>query len=238
MSSAGETILIFFSKHSPTCGKVFAQLNYIRENMPSVYMYDIDDPKTREMLVSYEPFQTVPAMILINHTTNRVEIYQDENAKELISKAVQIINNQKTQEVQRKQQQQQMVTPVNQIDGVQTNDPTASANLRFQPSSIPQTSHDEMARTTVLPDVAPDRTTNIKKSKVFGEDPSFKPAGTLQKTDDLNMQDILGNQTGAIASKAKTEKSNAIKSMAEEIAMGRDAMLEQENLGRRPAAGI
>jgi len=219
-----ETILIFFSKYSAVCTNMFQQLQYIQQNMPSVIMYDIDDPKTRQMLVTFNVFKTVPAIILVNQRTGAVSVYEEANAKELIEKAIQVINTNKTKQLERKN----TGTPIDSIGLPQDNEPKTSLNTRIQPSEIVET-REEMARNTTLPPVEHPKSSSMKNSKVLGDLPQDEPQQGMA------MEDIIapGNQEANI-SRAAMEKSNALKAKFMREQAERESYLDAENMKRRP----
>ena len=200
--------------------------------MPSVIMYDIDDPKTRQIVSHYAVVNRVPALILINHQNSSITVYEDQQAKELIDKAIQVINTQKT--VQHDQKKNLHGTPIDQIGQIaQDNTPKTSMNTRIQPSEIIETRED-MARSSTLPPVSSDRSSAIKNSKVLSEAFDSFDSQPQQQEEGMSIEDIVGGNPEANVSRAALEKSKKLNSAAQAEIAQRDSIMENENMKRRP----
>ena len=226
-----EIKLFFYSKYSPTCQRIFNQLDYIKKNMDNVVLYDVDCPKTRQIMLSYGVVSKVPSAILINQNTGAITIYEDNNCQDLITKAVQVINTQKTTQMERKAPANG--TPISSIGIPQDDNPRTSLNTRIQPSDIIE-SREPMAISTTLPPVEHQQTSAISNSQMIDDvDPNMIVSNKPQKPEGMSMDEIIGNQEANI-SRAAMEKSRSLKSATDAMTSERGMIDEYENKMRRP----
>ncbi len=230
MTSA-ETFICLYSKYSPSCLKVWNELQYISQNMPSM-LYDIDDPNTRKIVLKNGTIQSVPYIILWNQSNGNISIYQNEDALNCIGKAIQLINTQVSQTRQK--------TNVSSIDmiGIK-DDPTAAANARTTPPDIMMSNeHLNMGATSVRPSGSEEAVDFPKAQLLENVLDAASESQLMDRGEGMSMKDILGEQDHMSGSKETRKKSDNLRSAAESISAERDREEQMITNRRKQNIGI
>jgi hypothetical protein len=210
-----ETFICLYSKHSPSCQRVWNEIQYITQHMPSM-LYDIDDPNTRRIIQRHGLIQTVPFIILLNQSNGNVTMYQNTDALNCIGKAVQLINTQIS-----KTRQQTNTTSLDSL-GLK-DDPLVAANARTTPSDILMSDeHLNMASTSTRPSGSEQVSSFPGAQMLENVLDSASESQVMGKDDGMSMRDILGEQDHMSGSKETRKKSDALKTSAESILAERD----------------
>jgi hypothetical protein len=87
-----EVFCVIVSKFSPSCHKIMGTLKFLSPYI-NLRILDIDHPETRELVLQSGDFSTVPCIVLIYPSQNRIEYYERTDAVNLINKAVQTVQD-------------------------------------------------------------------------------------------------------------------------------------------------
>ena len=223
-----ETFICLYSKHSPSCQRVWNEIQYISQHMPSM-LYDIDDPNTRNLIKRNGMVQTVPFIILLNQSSGSVAVYQNADALNCIGKAVQLINTQVSQTRQK--------TNTTSLETLGLKDePTVAANARTTPSDIPMSEeHLSMASTSVRPSGSQQVSAFPGGQLLEDVLDAASESDLSNRGEGMSMRDILGEQDHMSGSKETRKKSDQLKSSAEALLAERDRE-EQQITERRKQA--
>lgn len=240
MNPPTEIFVVVISKFSPSCNKILGTLQFLRPHV-DLRVLDVDNPKTREIVLSSKLVKTVPCIILMVPSLNKVTFYENEEAVQLLNRAVQIVQQKQALLAQKQETQQKAVSniktvlqikPTSKEDEFFDNgqeETKATINGRVSLPPIPRgAGHEGMGASSLstVPRNAPEQIAarrDDKNGAVLGTPLDEEDLGyNMDSNEGMSMADILGPQGGG--NRESEQRSKDIKNIAAEMAKQRDTM--------------
>jgi hypothetical protein len=227
-AATNELLVVFVSRFSQSCQKIAQTLGFLAPHI-NLKVVDIDNPQTRNAVISSDKIQTVPAVALLNIPQQRVEFYEGEELVNLINKAVTAVQ-QKVMAEQAEAERAKKLTGKTDLQQVlsgpappeadpDTEDSTRATMQGRASESRPKRGQGHEKMLSSLPAVDTMPAAKPKKTVTFiddaeyaisvGDDEESAPRG-------LSREDILGPQ-GSNVGQEQAKKSSAISQRAKEI---------------------
>lgn len=241
MNSPSEIFVVVISKFSPSCNKILGTLQFLRPHL-DLRVLDVDNPKTRETVLSSGMVKTVPCIILMVPSLNKITFYENDEAVQLLNRAVQIVQQKQALLSQQQETQKKAVSSIKEVlqvkptpreddifgGGEEETKATIAGRVGSPP--IPRgVGHENMGQSSLstVPRNAPEQIAarredrqadNLLGTPLDDEDHGY---GT-DNNEGMSMADILGPQGGG--NRESEQRSKDIKNIAMEMAKQRDTM--------------
>ena len=235
-----EIFIVLISKFSQSCNKIFSTLQFLRPHL-DLRVVDIDNPKTREIVLKSGLVKSVPCIVLVTPQTNKMSFYEGNEAVQLLNRAVGIAQ-------QKVQIEEAKKKPVSDITQILKSKPAPQADMDEEPEENKATirgrtnpprikqgdGHEGMAVSSLsqMPRNAPEqmqaRRQDVAPHEALGtpldmEDDIYD-ANLLEddKPQGLTKEEILGPQGGG--SREEEARRSDTRSKAEAMMKARDSM--------------
>jgi hypothetical protein len=239
MNPPSEIFVVVISKFSPSCNKILGTLQFLRPHL-DLRIIDADNPETRKTIIASNRVKSVPCIFLMVPSLNKVTRYENDEAVQLLNRAVQIVQ-QKQALVEQQQVKQKAVSNIKEVlqikptkkedeffdNGMEETKATISGRVGLPP--IPRgEGHENMGNSslTTVPRNAPEQIAARREDKnatILGTPLDDEDHGYNQDNNEgMSLADILGPQGGG--NRESEQRSKDIKNIAAEMAKQRDTM--------------